>query len=116
MKKRPAAGWLRTGFIVGTAGAVTVLLLDQVLTRFPALARRPGVLAIVRVLGAAGLALGARRLGATETLLVGIVGGPVLFSTLDLGTRLISESRPALPPPAAGVAQLGRPWAPRLTG
>lgn len=114
-KQRKSTEWLKTGAIVGVAGAGSVLLLDQVLTRVPSLATRPGVTALVRLLGAFLLGLGARRLGASDRLLAGIVGGPVLYSTLDLSTRLISERR-VHPPAAGGVRELGQPWSPTLIG
>jgi len=105
----------KNGGIIGLSGALSVAVIETILQRMPALSTSPALTAMVRIAGGFGAALIAERAGASDSIVDGILAGPVLVTGLDLGTRLIGSRRPE--PPAAGrLEDLGQPWHPQLLG
>lgn len=101
---------LMSSIKVGATGAASLVVIDTVLSRIDLFATSPMLMALGRV--AAGYALGevAERAGASEEVSLGMAAGPVLFTTIDFGTRLLGKRR--IDPPPAGDP--GAPWAPMV--
>jgi len=105
------------GAQIGGVAALTVLVIDSVISRIPALNGSSFVRGITRLAAGGGLAyLASARKTIPDIVPQGIVGGAVLMTALDVGTSLISRPAglPALPGPAAAVLAAGQPWPPQL--
>lgn len=101
----------KNGVVIGLSGAVTVAALDGVLSRTDITSATKR--AAIRLSAAGVLAYGASRAGASDSIVDGIVAGPVLVTAFDLALSTIGKKRVDPPP-----AHLGQPWAPqsRITG
>jgi len=95
---------------VGVVGAVTVVVLDGVVTRARLLNGHPIGRAAVRLAVAGLLAWGADRLG-SRFVAGGVIAGAVLVTALDAGIALFPARR--IEPPAARAGDLGAPWGPQ---
>lgn len=104
-------GAIQCGAVTGLAGAVSVVVTELLvggLFNGSPLARGVARLAVA---GGAGFA--AERLGAPEAVSCGIVAGPVLMTTLDVGVSAIGRRPRIDPPPVTDPTQAGAPWPPR---
>jgi hypothetical protein len=102
---------LKQGLATGGVAAVSVMLVERVLNRFPSINETTGGRVAFRVAaGIAGSVL-ADALDAPESVVVGVYAGPVAIIVLDASVSLIGRRR-LDPPPARNIAELGQPWAP----
>lgn len=101
----------KRGAVAGLAGALSVVVLDSLLTRVPALNNSAMSRGLTRLAFAAAAATVADAYGAPEAVADGLFAGAVTVTALDAGTQLIA-SRRQNPPTAIGAAA-GAPWAPQ---
>lgn len=100
------------GAVVGVSGALSVFVIDSVLSRIPALNGSPSGRAAVRLVSASIASIAADSIGAPGEISAGILAGPVMVTTLDLGVAMVGRSRVDPPPVlvSQGPEALGAPW------
>ena len=108
---------LTKGAEIGGVAALTIFVVDSVLSQVPSLNSSTFVRSVSRLAIGGGLAYASSKMKSVpEYVPQGLVGGVVAMTALDVGTSLIGQQRPANPPtlPANAALALGEPWAPRL--
>ena len=105
---QPSAGY---AVRAGISGAVTVALVDGVLSRVIGLNSSAATRGALRLALGGALRYGLTRAGASPGIADGALVGPVLVTTLDVGVAVIGR-RGIEPPPAESIEQAGLPWAP----
>jgi hypothetical protein len=101
---RPVLG---AGLQLGAVGALTVVVLDSLVSRVPALNGAPVGRAAARLGLATAAAWATQRAAAPIAVAPGIVTGAVLVTLLDVATMQIGQRRVEPPPGPVGAA-----WAP----
>lgn len=102
---------LKQGLATGAVAAVSVMVVERVLSRVPFANESTGGRVAFRVAAGIAGAVLADALNAPESVVVGVYAGPVAISVLDASVSLIGRRR-LEPPPAMSTAALGQPWGP----
>lgn len=102
---------LKQGLVTGGVAALSVMVVERVLSRVPFANESTGGRVAFRVAAGIAGAVLADALNAPESVVVGVYAGPVAISVLDASVSLIGRRR-LEPPPATSTAALGQSWGP----